>query len=52
MSDNPTPTNVSLAASLMGRKGRGIKKTLSPEQREAKRERMRQINEAKRKERQ
>lgn len=43
-----TSPTISEAASLMGRKGRGIKKTLSPEQREAKRERMRKINEAKR----
>ena len=47
---NTEPLNpISQAASLMGRKGKGIRKTLTPEQREAKRERMRQINEAKRK---
>lgn len=48
---NPEPTSASVseAASLLGRKGKGVRKSLTPEQREAKRERMRLINAERRK---
>lgn len=49
MNPEPSTDPVASAASLLGRKAKGVKKTLTEAQREAMRERMQQINEAKRK---